>query len=257
MPRTKRNHDDQHELLPASYGNGNGGDTPPMGLLLRAVSSGANPEVIGQLLTLQHRYEDREAEKAYNRAVVAAKNELPEILKTKAVDQGHGRPKYKHAELPKILRLCDPVLTKYGLRANWHTKHLPDHWTEVTCVLRHELGFYEESSLAAPSDVTGGKNSNQGVGSTVSYLERYTYTAILGLAPIDDDDDGAPSTIKSGDTLIGPEQVTALESLITETGADLNKILGFAKVEKLADIVERDYARIDLELRNRLKKAQR
>ena len=45
-------------------------------------------------------------------------------------------------------------------------------------------------TMAAGPDGSGGKNAIQAIGSTVSYLERYTLLAATGLATEDQDDDG-------------------------------------------------------------------
>jgi hypothetical protein len=53
------------------------------------------------------------------------------------------------------------------------------------------MGHSEEGAvLEGAPDTSGSKNSIQAVGSTVSYLERYTLLAATGLAAKDQDDDG-------------------------------------------------------------------
>lgn len=62
----------------------------------------------------------------------------------------------------------------------------------VTCVLTHSRGHSERVWLQAARDDSGNKNSIQAVGSTVTYLQRYTLLAATGMAVQDQrDDDGA------------------------------------------------------------------
>src|SRR5437660_174203 len=61
----------------------------------------------------------------------------------------------------------------------------------VTCILTHVQGHSEQVSMSAQPDTSGSKNSIQAIGSTASYLQRYTLFAATGLAPKDADTDGA------------------------------------------------------------------
>ena len=63
----------------------------------------------------------------------------------------------------------------------------------MTCVLSHRDGYSEETTLTAGADDSGKKNSIQAIGSTTTYLQRYTLKLALGLATQDRDDDGASS----------------------------------------------------------------
>ena len=51
-------------------------------------------------------------------------------------------------------------------------------------------GEYEFNGIMGFSHVTGSKNAIQAIGSTVSYLCRYTLLCVTGLATSDPDDDG-------------------------------------------------------------------
>src|SRR5258708_10458648 len=61
----------------------------------------------------------------------------------------------------------------------------------VPCTLTHAQGHSESVSMSAQPDTSGSKNSIQAIGSTTSYLQRYTLFAATGLAPKDADTDGA------------------------------------------------------------------
>jgi hypothetical protein len=102
----------------------------------------------------------------------------------------------------------------------------------VTCVLSHNLGHSEETTLSGPPDKTGNKNDIQAIGSTLTYLQRYSLMQALGLAASNDDDGNAADT---GERIM-PDQVEALRAMITEVGADEAKFLKFLKLETLEDL---------------------
>jgi hypothetical protein len=76
---------------------------------------------------------------------------------------------------------------------SWNITKDEKDWIEVTCTLRHVGGHSESVAMGAGPDAGPGRNAIQARASAKSYLERYTATAILGLAAKDADDDGAGS----------------------------------------------------------------
>jgi hypothetical protein len=161
----------------------------PMQMLQVAVAQGADLERIQKLMDLQDRWEAKQAREAYVTAVAGFKSEPAKIIKSKKVDIPGGA-KFSHATLADV---CDGVvanLSKYGLSHSYNLNQLENGWVEVTCIVTHKAGHSESTSLRAPPDDSGKKNSIQQIASTVSYLERYTLVAALGLAAKDMDDDG-------------------------------------------------------------------
>lgn len=151
---------------------------------------------------------DREAKVAFTQAFEDFKREAPKILKTHHVEfrnKSGDMTSYWHVELDKACDILIPALLKVGITHRWVSADLPDSRVRVTCYLRHRLGHEEQgASLAGPPDTSGGKNPIQGVGSSTSYLERYTFLASLGLVPTGADNDGNPPgmTQQEGDEFI-------------------------------------------------------
>ena len=145
-------------------------------------------------MLLQERFEKRQAEKAYNKAIADFKANPPEIIKESKVDfeTQKGRTHYKYANLANVIEKVTPELSKHGLSVSWRT--IQNGKVSVTCRISHELGHYEETTLSAENDNTGNKNPIQALGSTVSYLQRYSVLCLLGLACADADDDGRSSS---------------------------------------------------------------
>lgn len=209
-------------------------DVTPLTLLDRALSRGADMATLEKFMDLQERHERNQARKAFDAAIAAAKAEIPVIIKNREVDftSTKGRTHYRHEDLAGIARIVDPILGKHGLSYRFKTTAEPNAPVTVTCIVSHRDGHSEENTLAAGRDDTGNKNSIQQIGSTITYLQRYTLKAALGLAAAaDDDGKGAddPGTISD-------EQVADLRGLIVRAAPDLPKFLESFGIEDLADL---------------------
>jgi len=164
-------------------------DLTPGQMLAIAVQQGADLQKLEKLMDLRDRWEAGEARKAFTAALAAFKAEPVRILKTKKVDIPGGA-KFAHATLADVCDGVVMVLSKHGLSHRWELKQLQNGWPEVTCILTHQAGHSERTTLAAPADDSGKKNNIQQIASTVTYLERYTLMAAVGLSAKDMDDDG-------------------------------------------------------------------
>lgn len=165
----------------------------PMSLISLAVQQNADTDKLEKLMALQERWEANEARKAYNHAMSNFRDESIEIIKTKQVS--YKETKYKHATLDQIVETVAPYLSKHGLRAHWESSQA-DGLIKVKCIVTHSLGHSEYSELASSPDQSGGKNSIQAIGSAQTYLQRYTFLAITGLAAKDQDDDALKTAYK-------------------------------------------------------------
>jgi len=209
----------------------------PMQMLQVAVERGDDLEKLRQLMDLQDRWEAAQARKAYVAAIAAFKAEPMRILKSKQVNIPGGA-KFAHATLADV---CDGVvaaLSKHGLSHKWELQQDGDRIT-VTCILTHEAGHSERTMLSGLPDDSGKKNGIQQIASTVTYLQRYTLMAAVGLAAKDMDDDGrgaGPAKPK-----ITEEQVANLKALLTEVGANEINFLKWLKVDSLSDILATHY----------------
>jgi hypothetical protein len=156
---------------------------PTMLAYLRAVESGADLERLEKLMDLHERFEDRQAEKAFNQAMADFRAESMTILKTKYVDIAGGA-KFWHAELGNICEEVIPKMSKYGLFHVWVPKQRDDKQIEISCIIKHALGHASEpTTLFAPPDTLGGKSAIHAIAATTTFLQRYTFLMANGLAP--------------------------------------------------------------------------
>jgi hypothetical protein len=220
---------------------------PPTNILAlveRAITSGASMDMLEKLLDLQERHEQNEARKAYDKAIAAAKAEIPPILKTATVDYTtqKGRTHFKHETLDAIARVVDPILSKYGLSYRFRSKQ-DGATVSVTCIVAHRDGYSEETTLSGGPDQSGMKNAYQAVGSAATYLQRYTLKLALGLSAAKDTDSvGAGVDQPDPPATITAEQYTALKAKMDEAGVDASII---CEAEQIAVVPELPAARFD------------
>lgn len=169
------------------------GQATPMAMLAMAVKQGMSLETIKELRALQKEWEADEARKAYNAALSAFKADPPQLFKNKSVSYANKdgkKTEYDHASLDQVANEIGKKLSPHGLSFRWNTEQQSGGMIRVTCVLMHSKGHSESIWLESGRDESGGKNNIQALGSTVTYLERYTLLAITGMAVKDQDDDG-------------------------------------------------------------------
>lgn len=161
----------------------------PLASAAALVAADGNLDVakLEKLLEMHERWEATQAKKAYVVAMTAFKAGPPEIFKDQTVK--YGTTSYNHASLSNVTTCINQSLSKHGLSASWETSQDGDT-IKVTCKITHVMGHSESTCLPGKPDSSGSKNAIQAVGSTITYLERYTLLALTGLATHDQDNDG-------------------------------------------------------------------
>lgn len=163
----------------------------PYTLIAQAIEKGTTIETMEKLFDLNERWEKKEAAKAFKKAMVDFQSKKPKLTKSSKVDyniQGGGSVKYAYNSLPNIQAEVDPILSEVGLSYRWEQQPEGDKF-KVVCIVSHIEGHEEQTFIIAPADTSGKKNAIQSIGSSISYLKRYTLEGALGLSS-DKDDDG-------------------------------------------------------------------
>ncbi len=212
----------------------------PAHLLQIAVSQGADMDKLEKLMQLQERWETNEARKAYVAAMAAFKSEPVRVMKTKQVNIP-GAARFSHATLADVVDAAVAGMGQHGLSHRWDVTQSEGLIT-VACIVTHELGHSERTVLQSRPDDSGKKNQIQQVASAVTYLQRYTLMAALGLAASDmQEDDGRGSGQQ--EATLTEQQKAVLQDLIEANGRDRAKFLEWAKVERISDIPQSWFAR--------------
>lgn len=163
----------------------------PLEILAAAMKRGVNTEQLSKLMDLQERYEKNEARKAYYLALAASTVDIPTVTKDK-INLQYDSP---YSSRENIVNTISPHLSKFGLSHRWDLDQSAG--IAVTCILSHEAGHSESTTMKGPPDSSGSKNELQQIKSTITYLEIVTFEAITGTASQngsmnDDGNNGVP-----------------------------------------------------------------
>lgn len=205
----------------------------PKGLIQRAIESGASIEQLERLMDMQERWEANEARKQYVSAMNAFRSKCPVIEKTR---KGHNS---KYAGLAETIEQIKQLLAECGLSHSWKTDQGSEGYVSVQCCVTHIAGHKECASMTAPPDDSGKKNPIQAIASSISYLQRYTLFAILGLASAEIDDDGDMAYAKK--EYVNDEQIANIESLADEVGANIHAMCSYFGVKHIGVIPAKSY----------------
>lgn len=161
----------------------------PADMIQQAIQQGSGVDVMERLLALQERHDAFQARKAFDDAMADLRKNLPKITKSREVDftTSKGRTNYRFEDLAEITESLSGPMSEVGLSFRWYTDNV-QNGVKVTCRITHRDGHFEETSLVSPVDGSGNKNPIQAIGSAVTYLQRYTLKAAVGIAASHDDD---------------------------------------------------------------------
>jgi hypothetical protein len=204
-----------------------------------------NPDVdidkMERLLQMQERIMDRNAKAAFIGALADMQPKLPVIgrkgnitIHKKDAEKTDANiiQKTPYALWEDINDAIRPLLAEHGFTLTFRFKKEADR-VEVTGILSHRQGHFEETTLSLPMDTSGSKNNVQAIGSSTSYGKRYAAIALLNITTRGEDDDGKAA---DGPKLITDEQEMQLRDLAESVGANLPAFLKWLKIERLGDL---------------------
>lgn len=207
-----------------------------------AASKNADPKYLSEMLSVWKDNNAIQAKCDFDAAFAAVKSKLPIIVKNNEVSF-NGKSSYQYEDLASISQAIDSILSAHGMSYRFHTSSTADSVT-VTCRLSHVSGHTEENSLTGPYDRTGSKNPVQALGSTVSYLQRYTLKSALGLAAAKDNDANielAPKVQQGKTDTINATQLEDLQKLIEAKNGDIEGLYKHYKVSDLSELLVGQY----------------
>jgi len=198
-----------------------------------------SPERVERFIAMHDGMEAKRAKLAFSNAIAQAKAKIAE---TPIIKNATGHNDKRYADFSAYAKVVDPVLAAFGLTYRFRT--VQGERISVTCILTGH-GHEEENTLSGPADASGSKNAIQAIGSTLTYLQRYTLVQALGLAASDDDDGKA----MGGGETISDEQTIQLDELLQTTadkkGVELEKhraaFLKYMKVGSVSSIRAKDF----------------
>lgn len=157
--------------------------------------------------------------------------------------------KSSYADLGSVWDAARPVLSKYGLCVMQTTELQPEGKIVMVTTLAHTSGQWMKSFLP----LNPSKNDSQGVGAALTYLRRYSLSAIVGVVCDEDDDgetaqgrgkyqqqnnhnghhqNGSHQTQTTANDRVGKTEIIALTNLIQNLDEESNRsFLGWVKKE--------------------------
>jgi len=236
----KRTEDTEGAVVVASQ-------NPADSLLAVAVQRGASLEELDKLMTLQERWEDREAQKGYVLAMAAFKKDPPEILKTAHVEYVNGKGEtveWDHAQLGEICEAINKGLSENDLFSDWDLDQSEKGVVKVTCVITHAMGHSKQVTMEGPPDTSGGKDALNAVSSTNTRLQRLTLLAAAGLAAKGMDKESPNDDAGVALEFITEDQAGKLSALCKKaklSDEDIARLLTVLEVEELSTLLQKDY----------------
>lgn len=162
----------------------------PSLLLQMAVSKNLDIEKLEKLMELKDKWDAKQAKKLFYEAISKFQSIVPELSKSKQI--AFGSTKYKFAPLGEIEAQIKGPMFMCGLSKRWELSY-PDNKIQCDCIITHKDGHSEHTIMLGEKDTSGNKNLMQQNASAVTYLQRYTLIAALGLTTADEDNDGQTS----------------------------------------------------------------
>jgi hypothetical protein len=196
-----------------------------------------NPQVdvdkLKQIMEMQEHILDRNAEQAFNAAMVRAQDEMPTVPK----DRKNTQTSSMYSAYETILKYCKPIYTKYGFSIMFYegdAKH--DGEIRIMADVMHEQGHTKTRYVDVPIDSSGikgtvNKTNTHAKGSSVSYGRSYLMRMIFNI-PTGDDDDGNAASVQ----YITESQAADLKSVCDELKIDMKKFLSYLRVESIEKI---------------------
>jgi len=198
-----------------------------------------------RLVELRTTWEKREAEKEF--VAAKARLEFPPIPRSKKSLNSY------YAPFESIQEIITPILKSEGFTLHFSSSP-PDAkgLIAITGYLSHRKGHFQEAQIYQPiGAISKGMNSNQAMGSAISYGERYLAQMMLNLRFVGMDDDA-----QSFSQITEAERM-AIDDLIAECNMDPKQITGFlewAGAKSISEITRDKYWGCIKQLENKRKK---
>jgi hypothetical protein len=207
-------------------------DTVPVGQMMQAIIdkgiTADNVTVLGQLVALHERMEQKNAERAFAAAFVALQADLPVIVASSVIQN---RGKYERFE--DVMRVVQPLLTKHGFSVAFSQGFAENRITE-TCTLTHAGGHSRSNSFGVRSGKADTDTQADCKASTTA--KRNSLLNCLNIVIRQDvlqDEEGDARL--EGET-VTQEQANQLEALVHQTGSDEAAFLKFAGAKTYEEI---------------------
>lgn len=219
----------------------------PLDMLTMIYRATKDPEIdagkMMQLMEMAERFEARQAQQAFNVAMISAQEEMDPVR----TDANNPQTRSRYATWAALDRAIRPIYSKHGFALSFDTgEGAPADYVRVLLYVMHKSGHTKTYHMDMPADGKGAKGNDvmtktHATGSAFAYGKRYVgggaFNIIVSDAA-DDDGNGA-----GGHGPIADEQRQTLEDLIEKSHSDIEKFVKYMGVEALKDISVGQYGK--------------
>lgn len=211
---------------------------------------------VERLFDMRQKMLEQQQEQEFNASMARAQSEIQAVV----VNKENKHTSSKYADLSAIHEGAKPIWTKYGFSVVTRTSPSQiNGFIKATCEVRHEGGHKEVFENDWPLDAAGSKgNTNktpiQAIGSTISYIRRYTELMVFDISTKGEDDDGNRQT-QQRQRVITREQVNEIMGLIQKAKTTPEQFCHHARINAIHELQAGRYQAAINSLKNKVKKA--
>lgn len=189
---------------------------PALMSMIERMASDPNVDIdkFERFVAMRDRELARQAEQAFNEALVTAQSEIGRV----AADKNNSQTRSDYATYAALDREVRPVYSRHGFALSFDTakSDLPDH-IQVVCYVSHSAGHTRTYRVDMPADGKGAKGGDvmtktHAAGSAMTYGQRYLLKLIfniaIGVDPTDDDGNAAGESDSASDWYAAIEAAT-------------------------------------------------
>ena len=209
-------------------------------------------EALAVLVEMHRTIRQDEAVRAFNQSFAHVQANLPALPKKKHVSI-KGGAQFDFAEWDVMDRKVKPVLRAAGMTV-YYTEVAPlrdPKNTRSRCTLAHVDGHSISAEVEAPPDNKNPMGDMHKGGGVNSFTSRYAFMRVLGIVP--GGDDGGGLTPEDDVPTITENQRMTIETLISDSGTDLAKFLGYYQIDCVDNLPADRYAEASAALEKKLK----
>lgn len=191
-----------------------------LSVIQNMVTSGNfNIDVAERLINMQQEIMKQQAIINFNNDFSLMSKEIPVIARTKKAHNTW------YAPLEDIVKITQPILSKYGFSVSFSTQQNGLDSVTVECALMHRDGHSTSTALMLPTkSVSNSMNAMQAIGAAITYAKRYTICGILNIATGEDDNNGFTTNAKTAKPTIAEDQMDKVLKAIDDGKLTLEKL---------------------------------
>ena len=208
-------------------------------LIQEGIAKGIDLVALKEILKLREIDDAFKARKAYAKDFATAQANIMPVVKTKLNKQTNS----KYSDLADVIETSQPIYTKEGFSVTFNEGDCPkENHVRILADVLHYQGHKEQYHYDVPMDGKGLRgNENMtaihGKSSSVSYGRRYLMCMIWNIPT--SDNDGNTQVLPT----INAKQLSNLLDCLNAKELSEKKLLEFLKIEKLEDLLEKDYTK--------------